>query len=620
MADSKYRMCCLPFLTLLVLLFLTACSSLPQKSSTFNLTLTHLNDTHSHLEPEPVNLTINGEDTTVWLGGFARLKTVVDQMRAEDPDLLLLHGGDALQGTLYFTLFNGTVEFDFLNMLGVDAMTFGNHEFDRGTAPIPGWIKRSRFPWLSANIDFSAEPTIQPLVKPYLIKLIKGEQVAIIGLTTETTPLSTLDVGKTVFKDAVTSARQQVAALSALGVNKIILLSHLGYQQDMKLAAQVSGVDIIVGGHSHSLLGDDQLLDPIGLTVAGSYPMELKAPDGKPVLVLQAWQWGHLLGRLQVRFTFDGEVTSYTGGACIPVGDGFTQNGVLVPSDSPTYQGIRTALDKTGTARIVAEDPIVAAALAPYTIQLEQFRKDSVAVAANDLTVGLNSGPGPLGADSMLAAVPRAQLAILNYGGVRKGFAAGTISVGDLLEVMPFGNILVLVDLSGAELKQALEEDIDFLIAKFGKEQKVMPYLAGASMTVSLSAAKGSRIVSLSIKDAHGTYQPVQPGTVYRTVTNAFVAGGGDGFTSIKKASGFRTDTGIIDSDAFREYLKRLGTVANPTEQRIIMLQTGQELAWLSQGVADGYPHSGTRNLPIYCFTSRLQAVFTTPSITKSLT
>lgn len=527
--------------TLLLLLLLTACSGVSQPSP-FSLTLVHLNDTHSHLEPLAVTLTMNGEETTVRLGGFARLKTAVDQMRADAPDLLLLHGGDAVQGTLYFTLFNGTVEFDFLNMLGVDAMTFGNHEFDRGTAAIPGWIKRSRFPWLSANIDFSAEPAIASLVQPYLIRQIDGEQVAIIGLTTETTPLTTLNVGKAVFNDSVKSARQQVAALTALGINKIILLSHLGYQQDKSLATQVAGVDIIVGGHSHSLLGDAQKLSTIDLRPVGTYPTELKAPDGKRVLVLQAWQWGHVLGNVKIRFTSDGEVTGFSSGALVPLDD------------------------------TIAEDPVVAAALVPYTAKLEQFRKDVVAVAANDIPVGLNSGPGPLGADSMLASVPNARVAILNYGGVRKGLAAGTVSVGDLLEVMPFANTMVLVDLTGAELKQALEENIDFLITKFGMGQHAMPYLGGAVMAVRPAAAKGARVTALAVKDSNGTCQAVQPATVYRTVVNAFVAGGGDGFAVIRNAAGFRSDTGIVDSDAFRDYLKGLGTVANPAEQRIIIL------------------------------------------------
>jgi 5'-nucleotidase len=573
----------------LLLVLLSACGG-NSRPAIFSLTLVHLNDTHSHLEPEEVKLAIGGVTTGAQLGGFARIKTALDLMRAEDPNLLVLHGGDAVQGTLYFTLFNGTVEYDFLNLLGVDAMTFGNHEFDRGTASIPGWINRSKFPWLSANIDFSAEPAIEPLVTPYLVKERQGEKVAIIGVTTESTPLTTLDAGKAVFKDAVESTRQQVAALAAQGINKIILLSHLGYAQDKALAAQLSGIDIIVGGHSHSLLGNEPDLATLGLAPSGPYPTELLAPDGKRVLVLQAWQWGDLLGNLGVTFSADGEVLSYRSRTVIPLGDSFTRNGELVPPDSEPYREIISSLNQSGSGRIIAEDPAVLALLAPYAKQVEDFGSVLVATAADDIVRGLNSGPGPLAADSMLNALPKAQVALLNYGGMRQDLEAGAISVGDVLKTMPFGNTLVLADLNGTELKQALEEGIGFLLGRYPDRQPpAMPYVAGIRFNVRPTAAEGLRVSGVEVKDSEGNYQPLESDATYRTVVNTFVAGGGDGFTAIKNAAGFRSDTGIIDSDAFRDYLKGLGTVYNPTEQRITIF-TATGLIFRDAPVpADGY-------------------------------
>jgi len=564
------------FIALLSFILL-ACSSF--KSGNYSLSIAHLNDTHSHLMPTPITLRIGSEKIVAQVGGFARLKTAIDLMRTEEPNLLLLHAGDALQGTLYFTMFNGTPEFNFLHILEVDAMTFGNHEFDRGTSPIPGWIYRSKFPWLSANIDFSTESTIAQLVKPYLIKEIKGERVGIIGVTTETTPQTTINVGKAVFSNAVTAVQKQVADLTALGINKIVLLSHLGYQQDKILATQVSGVDIIVGGHSHTLLGDETKLSFIGLTPEGSYPTVLKAQDGKLVLVLQAWKWGNMLGKLKVAFSPEGEPLNWASDGVIPIGNSFTRNGMLLIPGSPEYQDVIRELDRSETLRIVAEDSAVAESLAPYNVQMEQFSKDQIAVATNDIEIGLNSGPGGLAADSMLASMPGAQVALLNYGGVRKSLASGSITVRDVLEVMPFSNTLVLVDLTGVELKKALEEDIDFLITKFGLALKAMPYLGGAIMTVRPTAVKGSRVTSVAIKDSSGVYRQLNPGTVYRTVLNAFVANGGDGFTVVKNATGFRSDTGIIDSDAFMEYLKKQGTVSNPTEQRIIILPAESQVS-----------------------------------------
>jgi 5'-nucleotidase / UDP-sugar diphosphatase len=550
-------------------LLLSACSS---QSGRYQFTLVHMNDTHSHLEPVAVNLAIQGETVTAQLGGFARLKTVVDQMRAEDRELLFLHGGDVVQGTLYFTLFNGLPEFDFLNLLGLDAMTFGNHEFDRGPAAIPAWIKRSRFPWLSANIDFFNEPALAGLVKPYLIKEIHGEKIAIIGVTTETTPQTTMQVGRVVFNDAVESVRTQVAVLEAQGINKIIVLSHLGYQQDKELVAKVSGIDIVVGGHSHTLMGDTSLLSKIGLLPETVYPTELKGADGKRVLVLQAWQWGHFLGRLQATFTPDGEVEQFSHNAVIPTGSSFVRNDQVVQPGTPAYQAITAALERAGIARIVAEDPQVVAALAPYAQKVAAYRTVAIATAAEDLVRGLNSGPGPLAADSMLAAVPKAQVAILNYGGIRRDLLRGKISAGDLLEVMPFNNSLVLVDLSGAELLKSLEDTVAFMLVKFGSDTMNMPFVSGVRFSVQLTAPYGSRIVHLQLRSDSESFVSVEPAQRYRVVVNSFVAEGGDGFGVIKSATGFKSDTGIIDSDAMRDYLQQLGMISNTIEQRISVL------------------------------------------------
>ncbi len=375
---------------------LGACAA-DNSSGTFELTVVHLNDTHSHLEPSTVSLKIDETTTDAKLGGFARLKTVVDEMRAEDAELLLLHAGDAFQGTLYFALFDGIPEIELLNMLELDAMTFGNHEFDRSTGPIPGWINRSRFAWLSANIDFSGEPAIAPLTAPHLIREVRGERIGIIGVTTEQTPQITTDVGQAVFQNAVESARQQVAVLTAQGINKIILLSHLGYAQEIALAEQVSGIDVIVGGHSHTLLGDAADLAAIGLTPEGPYPTEVTAPDGRTVLVVQAWRWGKMIGRLQVTFDTDGAVIQYTPAPVIPLGEHFSQAGVTVPLGSQTYWDIVDALDRTRTARIVAPDPVTASVLASYQTSLEAYKKSSARYGGGTTAARPQQRPRPPG-------------------------------------------------------------------------------------------------------------------------------------------------------------------------------------------------------------------------------
>ena len=557
-------------LALLGLVFITA-PTLCAAADGYTLSIAHINDSHSHLEATPLTLLIDGQKTTVQAGGFARLQTLVDEMRAANPDLLLLHAGDAVQGSLYFTLFKGRPEFEFLNRLGVAAMTLGNHEFDRGTAALASYLQWSNFPLISANIDFSGEPAMaSQRVPTRIVKEIKGERIGIIGLTTESTPQTTLDVGQVKFLDARASAEREVAALTAQGVNKIVLLSHLGYADDRKLAAAVSGIDIIVGGHSHTLLGAPISLASIGLVSDGPYPTEVLAPDGNRVLILQAWKWAQMLGRIDASFDTDGRITGHSSQSVIPLADRFVRDAVTVAPDSPAYARIVQAFKPGTLLRLVKEDLVTAAALAPYTAQLDVFRKTTVASADQVLQRGANTGPGPLVADSMLAAVPNAQLAIVNNGGVRKDLAAGQISVGDVLELLPFANTLVLIDLSGTELKEALEGDIDFLISK--KYPAPFPYVAGMRFTVTPHTVRGLRVMALEVRDAAGVYQPVREDVIYRCVVSNFVAGGGDGFTSIRNARGLRVDTGIVDSETLLAYLKQMGAVRPPSEQRVRLL------------------------------------------------
>jgi len=585
-----------PFLILMLVLILQSCSG--ASSTGYNLTIAHLNDTHSHLESVPLNLNINGAIITAQAGGFARLQTLVNEMRGKDPNLLLLHAGDAVQGTLYFTLFGGEVEFDFLNRLGVTAMTFGNHEFDRGPAAIPRFLDRAKFPFISSNIDFSREPEIARRVMRSVVREVNGERVGIFGLTTETTPQSALNVGRARFLDVVPVARRQVAEFEEEGINKIIALTHLGSEEDIRLAEAVNGIDVIVGGHSHTLQGDPVKLGVIGLSPERPYPTLVSTPDGGKTLVLQAWQWGDMLGNLRVTFDEAGRIRGYVSGAVIPVGDSFSINGAAVKPGAPYYPEISRALQSTGVVRVVAEDRETTAALAPYSAQMELFRTTPVATAAEVLRRSINGGPGVLGADSMLAAAPKAQLALLNYGAVRRDLTAGVISVSDTLEVMPFGNTLVLVDLTGEELKNALEEDIDFLQAKYGRNSTKLPYIAGISLEVAPSNPRGNRIVSIRIKEGEGVWRAIDTLSTYHAVVNSFVANGGDGFSPIKKSRGFRHDTGIIDNDAFRDYLKSLGTVRNPKEQRIRLIATPEATVAQSRS-ADNYTGHTTRPAPM---------------------
>jgi len=182
-----------------------------------------------------------------------------------------------------------------------------------------------------------------------------------------------------------------------------------------------------------------------------------------------------------------------------------------------------------------------------------------------------NAGPGPLVADAMLWKTRNAGavIALQNPGGVRKDIPAGEVTIGSVYELLPFGNTLVLLDLSGLELKAALEDAVEHQLANGSKEPYL--YVSGVSFQIDVPAAKGQRIQDLKVVDLSGAAVPVRPEQKYRIVTNNYLADGGDGMKVLKNASGFRSDTGFSDAEMFMEFIRNKGVIRNPEDTRILI-------------------------------------------------
>jgi len=448
-------------------------------------------------------------------------------------------------------------------------MCLGNHEFDKGTAQLGRMLALARFPVLSANVDASAEPTLAGRFHPYTIRRFAtaqgSEAVAVIGSTTQSTPLMTGEVGQVRFLDPVPVLRALVRELEANGVNKIILLSHNGYGMDKKLARAVPGLDVIVGGHSHSLLGDNAALAALGLEAAGPYPTVVSGPDGAPVLVVQAWKWGEVLGELSVDFDAAGRITGHSAAPKLLVGESFRLDGQPVAPASARGKALRATVEASGAARVVADDPAMLAKLAPYTEKLAALQNAPLgATLGADLIRGTATDPGPLVADAYLAKVPGAQIALVSAGGIRKDLLAGPVTQGQVLGVLPFGNSLLAMDITGAQLKEALEEAVEFRLVTRPPESGdprtlIVIHSAGLSYAVHPLRPRGSRVDALTLLRPGAAGVPLDMTATYRLVTNSFLAEGGDGLASLKGISGNRTDTGFLEHDALAEHLISLG-------------------------------------------------------------
>ena len=501
------------------------------------VTILHTDDTHAHLEPfEPFGQPLQG--------GIARRYTAIQQVKAEGGNVILVDGGDAFQGTLFFNQWQGEEEAYFMNALGYQAMAVGNHEFDSGPTALANFIQKANFPVLSANVDASAEPALAGLIPAYTVLEVAGEKIGVFGLTTEETVFISSPGPNVVFKDAAESAKATVAELEAQGINKIIALTHLSYNEDLTLAAAVDGIDVIVGGHSHTLLGSME-------GAKGPYPTVVTSPAGDTVLIVHAYEWGKYLGRLDVTFTADGKVESYSG--------------------EPIF------IDES-----IAEDAAIVADVAQYAEPIETLRATVIGQAAVDLegtrelVRSQETNLGNLICDAVLwgTAAENTQICILNGGGIRASIPAGDVTMGQVLEVLPFGNQIATFGLKGSDVWAALENGV----SQFEDQKGRFPQVGGLEYTFDPSQAVGSRIVSVEVKNADGSYGPIDLNAVYEVASNDFMRHGGDGYDMFADDAIDPYDAGALLADSVAEYIGAHAPVSPAVEGRITKVEAPAEL------------------------------------------
>lgn len=256
-------------------------------ASAQDLTILHLNDTHSHNDPERAT-SIYGR------GGVIEQAAYIDSVRTADGcrNVLLLHAGDFGQGTSYFTVLEGEIEIDFLNDLGFDAVAIGNHEFDNGIEALARRLKRLKMPVVCADYDFSDTP-LGKYVKPYTIVKKAGLKIGIIGLTTDVRPVVDAAIAKQLKYEDPAEVTNRLALMlkSKKKCDLVICLTHLGFDgkpdefTDQVLVSRTRNVDLVVGGHSHTYLKEVFYKENL---------------DGQPVPIVQNWCWGLNMANLKL--------------------------------------------------------------------------------------------------------------------------------------------------------------------------------------------------------------------------------------------------------------------------------------------------------------------------------
>ena len=494
---------------LIVALFPTV-SPAVQGSAPVSITVLHLNDTHGHILPFP-NKTLDERNP---VGGAARFARMIQDARAVDPEgTLLLSAGDMFQGTPISNLHHGRPVIEIMNGLRFDAMVVGNHEFDWGQNVLHEMISQAEFPFLSCNIKDMRGGSPQG-IKPYIILSRKGLKIAIIGTTTTETPYSTKpgNAAGLAFEDPAKLLPSLIAEVRSQGAGLVILLSHLGLNADEALAAKVSGIDVIVGGHSHTVV-----------------PRPVRI--GK-TLIVQAGSYGMYLGVL--RLTVD----PASGTVSTPDADelSLVSSAPGLPIDEKTDSIVKMYYEKI---------------------------KEEFSRPAGSSLVDLQRNPreesnvGDLVTDAMREA-SGADIAFQNGGGIRADLPHGELTMEAVFTLLPFDNMIVTMDLTGEQIRRALSRSID------GSRQILQ--VSGLRFLYDPSKPAGNRITDIALSTG-----PLVPDKTYRVAVNDFLAAGGDGFTEFKEGRNPLVEDSL--RDAVVSYLKTHSPVSPRIEGRILSTQ-----------------------------------------------
>lgn len=521
-------------------------------------------------------------------GGVEYLSTLVKKLRAEGEaagqDVVTVGAGDMIGATpLVSAAFHDEPSIELLGELGMDVTSVGNHEFDEGVTelkriqhggchPTDGCFAGdgfdgAEFQYLAANVV--DKRTKLPILPPVEVKIIDGVPVGFIGMTLEGTPgiVNPAGITSVEFRDEIETANLWSVLLRLLGVKAQVLLLHEGGQQGA--TGNISTCDGFTGVISPIVAG---LRDEIGVVVSGHthrfYTCSLPNKSGKSVVVTSAGTNGQLV--TDITLTMDRRSRTFTAINAVNV---IAENGVRNPDG--TWQTSAPGVFVRNPALV---DPAAKAIADKYRAAVAPLANRVVgSISADVVRDVVASGESPLGdviADAQLAWTSAAgsQLALMNPGGIRApltyanspgGEAAGQVTYGEAFTVQPFNNLVVTQSLTGAQLKEVLEQQF----AGYGAQNttKILQVSAGFTYSYNTTLPLGGRVSDLKL---HGT--PVDPAASYLVTTNDFLANGGDNFTALTAGTG-RVYAPGFDVDALVSYLAT-GPIAPGPANRITKL------------------------------------------------
>lgn len=487
------------------------------------ITILHTNDLQGQIIP----LVEKDNQKQTEFGGLARIATMVQEIRNKKEDVLLFDSGDTIQGTLFTRLFGGEYIGELMSKLGYNAVTIGEHDFDKGPSGLKDYIKASSYPFLAANLEIKSTSGLKGLIEPYVVLDVDGINVGVFGLMTEDSNI-TANIGTDiVVSDPKVAARKAVDELRPKS-DIVIALTHLGLAADRKLAKEVNGIDIIVGGGSKTKLSTPVIVNK--------------------TIIIQAKNQGRYLGQLDIAVNEKKvKLLDYK----------------LIQIDSSITPDVDFSAIITNLNDKLKEE-------AEKTVGITNVMLDGKKSHLRTEETNL----GNLFADAVKEQFDNVDIAFQNAGGIRgdEVIEPGKISEATIWEWHPFENKVVLLTLTGKQIKEVLERGVSNLPMSKGNFLQV----SGVSFTVDLTEEpqiltednKAIKFQGDRISDIKVNGVPLQYTKNYRVAINDFLATGGDGFVTFNSAKD-PDYTPLTLTDAVKEYIEKHSPIKIETGARI---------------------------------------------------
>lgn len=519
----------------------------------FQLSIIHINDFHARFD-ETNERSETCREGQKCIGGFARMKTVVDRLKLKRQNAIFLNAGDNFQGTFWYNLLRYNVTSHFLNLLPSDAISLGNHEFAHRVGGLVPFLKLLNSPVVAVNIDIRHEPSLHGLFERSIVIERSGRKIGIVGvILRETNQIANTDNVR--FTDEVSAIRSESTELRRRGVNIIIVLSHCGLARDRKIALEAGDfVDVIVGGHSHDFLytSKDGNFPGPDLPV-GTYPIVITPNSGydRRVLIVQASAFTKYVGDLTVYFNSVGHVRFYDG------------NPIFLSHD-------------------VEKDPDIERELIPWREEVNRLGQREVGHSNDGLmNDGCRHGECALGSFTAGAFVYETQIgfpalevfaSIVQAAGMRNSLPRGTIRYADIVAFIPFGNTLDILQLRGDVLRDVFEHSVS---RSFDENEFIgisFLQVSGFQLTFNTTKPVGQRLQAIQIRvNQLGDYENINRHRLYTIIVPSFIASGGDGFTMIQTQKQNHR-VGLLDIDIVEKFIARNSPISFEADGRIVML------------------------------------------------